>query len=445
MADDLGYSDIGCYGGVASTPNIDALSESGIRFSNFYAAAPNCSPSRAALLTGRNPSRVGMYSYRPGWGEHPMHLRSEEITIAELLKGVGYKTAHFGKWHLGCLPQNGNLNQPQPEEQGFDYSLATENNAIPSHFNPVNFVRNGKKVGKIEGYSCQIVVGEAIKWLKNYSLKEEPFFMNVWFHEVHTKVASPPELVEKFGGYSRRDAEYFANIENMDSAVGKILDELKDRDLLDNTLLIFTSDNGPYRNGSQGEFRGLKGEVYEGGIHVPGIVYWPAKIKKGRKTDMIAGLIDIFPTICDICNIPLPEGRKFDGESIKKLINGEEMERSKPMLWYFYRSNPEIAMRMGDYILMAYSSDTVPRTHYLSDKDMDYIKATEFDKFEMYNFKDDVGQQYNISDEEPEILEDLKSKLNSAFENIISESPYWEGLPGYDLNKAKRKDKYRRK
>lgn len=144
IADDMGYGDLDCYGGISNTPNLNKLAKNGILFTDFYAAASNCSPSRVGLLTGRSPARVGMYNYRPP--NHPMHLRDGEVTIAEVLKDQGYQTSHIGKWHLGCLPQDPTLNHPQPHEQGFDYSLGTENNAQPSHLNPVNFVRNGKKL-----------------------------------------------------------------------------------------------------------------------------------------------------------------------------------------------------------------------------------------------------------------------------------------------------------
>ena len=149
LADDMGYTDLACYGGEANSPHLDNLADNGIKFTHFYAPAPNCSPSRTGLLTGRMPSRVGMYNYRKDG--HSMHLPDAELTIAELLKEKGYQTAHFGKWHLSCLPQDPGLNQPQPSDQGFDYSLGTENNAEPSHLNPTNFVLNGKRVGETEG------------------------------------------------------------------------------------------------------------------------------------------------------------------------------------------------------------------------------------------------------------------------------------------------------
>jgi arylsulfatase A len=173
IADDMGYSDLASYGGPSGTPHLDKLSASGIRFTDFYAAAPNCSPSRTGLMTGRSPAIVGMYNYRPP--NHPMHLREEEVTIAEVLLEQNYQTAHIGKWHLGCLPQDSLLNHPQPMDQGFHYSFGTENNAQPSHLNPVNFVRNGEELPEQKGYSCQILTDEVINWLENHKGTDQPF------------------------------------------------------------------------------------------------------------------------------------------------------------------------------------------------------------------------------------------------------------------------------
>lgn len=187
MADDLGYSDLSCFGSKETqTPVLDSLAKAGIRFTDFYAGAPLCSPSRAAMLTGRFPTRVGMYSYVPL--NSPMHLKTSEITSAKLLQQSGYDTAHMGKWHLGNDLQIGQI--PTPKDHGFSYWFATENNALPTHHNPVNFVRNGKEVGKIDGYSCQIVADEAIGWLNEKRNANKPFFLNIWFHEPHRKVAA---------------------------------------------------------------------------------------------------------------------------------------------------------------------------------------------------------------------------------------------------------------
>ena len=185
LADDMGCGDFQMLGSITETPNLNRLAKEGIFFSNFYAAGPNCSLSRTGLMTEKSPAKVGMYSYRPP--EHPLRLPNQEVTLAELLKTKGCQTAHIGKWHLGELTQNPKFNHPQPRDQGFDYSLGTENNAEPSRHNPNNFIRNGEVLGIVQGYSCQIIAQESVEWLNQKS--DDPFFLYVAFHEPHAKVA----------------------------------------------------------------------------------------------------------------------------------------------------------------------------------------------------------------------------------------------------------------
>lgn len=443
LADDLGSTDLACFGGKAKSPNLDNLAQNGIKFTQFYAPAPNCSPSRTGLLTGRMPSRVGMYSYRkPG---HTMHLPDPEITIAELLKEEGYQTAHFGKWHLSCLPQNPDLNQAQPIDQGFEYSLGTENNAQPSHLNPVNFVRNGVPVPETDGYSCQLVANEVKSWFQKFYKNNKPFFLYVAFHEVHTKIASPPEMMAHYPNKTKKEAEYLANVENMDDATGKILKELENRNLLENTIVLFASDNGPYKAGSAGNLRGLKGEVYDGGIRVPGILYWPEKIKEGSVNNTPASLVDVLPTLANICNFELPADRKIDGTNLTPLFTGQAINRETPLMWFFYRSYPEISMRMDDYVLIGNALDSVPRTHPTSNLDMDFIKQIELKKFELYNIMEDPSQQNNLADSKPELLNKMKPEMLKLLNEIKTEGPYWEGLFEYESLPSKFKKGYIRK
>ena len=249
LCDDLGYGDLGSYGHpVIKTPNIDKLAETGIKMTHFYSAAPVCSPSRVGLLTGRSPNRAGLYDFIPGPREskdlrHLVHLQKGEETIPARLKTVGYQTALVGKWHSSSLFNN--PAQPQPDYFGFDHWFATHNNASPSHENPKNFVRNGEKVGPTEGFSCQLVVDEAISWLETTE-KEKPFYLQVTFHEPHEPIASPKEMVDEYFQYANGEpeAQFFANVANVDKAVGRLLKYL-DKNGKDNTLVIFTSDNGP--------------------------------------------------------------------------------------------------------------------------------------------------------------------------------------------------------
>ena len=226
LCDDLGYGDLSCFGHPhIRTPNLDRLAKEGVRFTDCYSAAPVCSPSRVGLLTGRNPNRAGIYDWIPRG--HAMHLAADQRTIANLLRDAGYDTGLFGKWHCNGLFNN--PQQPQPNDHGFDHWYATQNNAAPSHQNPTNFVRNGVNVGPQVGFSCQLVAQEASQWISNRSDPSKPFFGLVCFHEPHEPVASPPETVKRYTGVASNadQAQYFANVENMDSAVGDLMKTLQ--------------------------------------------------------------------------------------------------------------------------------------------------------------------------------------------------------------------------
>ena len=423
LADDLGFGDVNFIGGATETPNLNRLAEEGLFFNSFYSAGPNCSPSRAGLLTGKTPEKVGIYSYRPS--HHPMHLPDQEITLAELLKTKGYQTAHFGKWHLGALARDPQLNHPQPSQQGFDYSFGTESNAVPSHHNPKNFVRNGNALGVIDGYACQIVANEGIDWL-NQRNQKAPFFMYFAFHEPHAVVASPQELVDKYQDQPEKDAKYLANIDHLDMAIGRILNYLEQNDLIDNTIIMFSSDNGSYRVASNGGLRAGKSSLYEGGIHVPGIIRWPEITTEKKVIETSAGLVDIVPTVCDLLQIDPP--KNLDGTSILPLLKGEPFERSKPLYWFFYRTVPEIALRVGNHMVFGLDNDTVHRTHQYALKDAEYISSMTLKDYELYNLKDDFSQQKDIFKNHPE-KDTLKALIDNQLIEIQSNLYPWKELP----------------
>ena len=272
LADDLGYGDLGCYGHpIIQTPNLDAFAKQGTRLTQCYAACAVCSPSRSAILTGRTPYRNGVFTWIPEGRE--IHLRTSEIALPKLLKESGYATCHVGKWHL-----NGHFNkptQPQPNDHGYDWWLATQNNAAPSHENPSNFVRNGQPVGKLEGYSSGLIVDEATTWLKQHRDKSKPFLLSVWTHEPHYPIKSAPEFKAKYPDLTDDvQREHHANVTQLDHAFGKLMRTLDELKLADNTVVFFTSDNGPEGDGikspgrgSTGGLRGRKRAVYEGPRH----------------------------------------------------------------------------------------------------------------------------------------------------------------------------------
>lgn len=445
LCDDLGYGDLGCFGHPAiRTPHLDRMAREGVRLTACYSAAPVCSSSRAGLMTGRMPSRSGVYDWIPAG--HPMHLRTSEVTIASLLKQGGYDTCHSGKWHL-----NGEFNkssQPQPGDHGFDHWYSTQNNAAPSHENPRNFVRNGEEVGPQEGFSCQLVVDEAIDWLDRRDAAEKPFFMFVCFHEPHEPVASPADLVKTYldeeGPKARNEdeAQYFANVTNVDLAVGRLLDTLKDRGIDEKTLVVFTSDNGPetldrYAKanrsyGSPGPLRGMKLWLYEAGLRVPGIVRWPGVIEAGQESDVPVCSVDLLPTVCELAGVDAPKDRTLDGTSLVPMLAGKSFERTKPLVWdyFFALDGPKAAMRIDDHVLVGKrtSPDKVPNATggNVNPASMKAIKAEEIGKFELYNLRSDLSQEHDLATQEADFVRKYSPLLVERHREVRDEGPAWK-------------------
>jgi arylsulfatase A len=440
LADDLGYNDLSCYRNsnfeghyksapTSQTPNIDKLAEQGMRFTDFYAGASVCSPSRAALITGRNATRVGIYNWIPE--NNPMHLRAEEFTIAELLKKENYHTGHFGKWHLTSK----GMDQPLPNDQGFDHSFFTYNNAHPSHENPDNFYRNGQPVGHLEGYSAGLVADEAIKWLETKKNDVSPFYINVWFNEPHAKEAAP----EKFTSRHSYNKEYYGCIENMDHAVGKLMNYLEANRLINNTLIIFTSDNGSQVVQSNDPLRGEKCFNYEGGVRVPFIIRWDKKMPQGKVSSFPGSFTDIFPSIAALLKTPLPSGTKYDGMDISPVFLGEKtaIDRKEPIFFYRYFHDPICMLREGDWCLLGYD-ELIPKAidlnqralgkikpwHFMPNH-MEYLKSLIPKYFELYNVKEDREQDFDLSSEYPEIVAEMKRKMMELREEMIDDGGDW--------------------
>ena len=438
VCDDLGYGDLSCYGHPhIKTPHLDGLAAEGIRWTDFYATAPVCSSSRAGLLTGRIPNRTGVYDWIPPG--HVAHLPRTEVTVATLLRDAGYDTAHSGKWHL-----NGKFNsevQPQPGDHGFDHWFSTQNNASPSHAQPRNFVRNGEPVGQLEGFSCQEVVHEAIRWLDDRSGSDAPFFLNLWFHEPHEPVASPQSMVEGYAEVTESvdQAQYFANVQNMDAAVGRLLEALSARNLSEDTLVLFTSDNGPetlrrYRGaersyGSPGPLRGMKLHIYDGGIRVAGILRWPGKVASGSVSSTPVGAVDVFPTFLELAGVAIPTDRTLDGTSwANSLRRRAAITREKPLFWNYYRAlgAPKVAMRDGDWKIVAHwDGPERPLGGNVNPDSMALIKGAELTRMELYNMSDDIGEARDLSSENPEKLREMETRLRSLYADVRAEGPVW--------------------
>lgn len=434
LCDDLGYGDLACFGHpTIKTPNLDALASQGMRLTACYSAAPVCSPSRAGLLTGRNPNRFGVYDWIPA--RHPMHMGRGEVTIARLLQQAGYATGHFGKWH--CNGQFNSPTQPQPSDHGFDYWFSTQNNAGPSHLNPANFVRNGQPVGPTEGYSCQVVTDETIRWLRTGRPSDKPFFAFVCFHETHEPVASPPELVARYPqAENPNQAIYFANVTNVDLAVGRLLAALDELGEADRTFVLFTSDNGPetlerypsgvHCYGSPGPLRGMKLHIYEGGIRVPGIIRWPGHTRPGQVIDEPVCNLDPLPTFCAIARIEVPRDRPIDGASILPLFDGRPVERSTPLFWFYCLAlgKPKAAIREGDWKLVAHWDVTESLTG-VTPETVRAIKRARLTDFELYNLREDIGEQRDLAADQPQRVRAMAGRLRSLFGQVQTECPVW--------------------
>ncbi len=423
LADDLGWRDVGCYDGPVKTPAIDGLAAKGTRFTHFYSGCAVCSPSRATLLTGRHHIRTGVYSWIHDASQHS-HLLEREVTLAEVLKEAGYATAHVGKWHLG-LP-TGDRKKPTPDKHGFDYWFATWNNAAPSHRNPNNFIRNGKPVGKMEGYACQLVVDEAIGWLSKRSDKEQPFFLNVWFHEPHAPIAGPDEIVKGYGKIKDKAAIYSGTIDNTDRAIGRLLKKLAELDASEKTLVIYASDNGSYREDRTGGLRGRKGMNWDGGIRVPGIFCWPGRIRNEAESGEPAGLVDVLPTVCGLLGLEKPNDVHLDGSDLTPVLTGKgEFKRHQPLFWHLQKSRPIVALRDGDFSLVADPDYELSKNNMFKEAWIPTIKKGGYTNFQLFNLKADPNQTTNLASQHPEKLDSLKKQLLKINASIMADGEDW--------------------
>ncbi|MCL4206535.1 MAG: sulfatase-like hydrolase/transferase [Pirellulaceae bacterium] len=425
LADDLGWKDIGCYGGPVKTPALDGLAAQGMRFTDFYSGCAVCSPSRATLLTGRQHIRTGVYSWIAD-GSQNSHLLEREVTLAEVLKQAGYATAHVGKWHLG-LPTAGRP-KPTPDQHGFDHWFATVNNAAPSHRNPNNFIRNGEPVGQIEGYSCQIVVDEAIAWLDQRREVKQPFYLNVWFHEPHAPIAAPDDLVAGYGAPGDQAAVYSGTIENTDRAIGRLLAKLRTISPAEETLIVYASDNGSYRRDRVGHLRGQKGVNWEGGIRVPGIFAWPGAIPAGRVEPTPAGLVDVLPTVCGLLGIAPPAGVHLDGSDLSPLLRPRadvEFVRHQPLFWHLQKSRPIVALRDGRWSLTADPDYELSTDNLFREAWIPVIKSGGYRNWQLFDLEADPGQTTDLAEAHPEVLARLKARLLEINASVMADGTDW--------------------
>jgi arylsulfatase A len=365
-------------------------------------------------------------------------MKKDAVTIPKLLKQVGYETCLSGKWH--CNAMFNSVKQAQPGDVGFDHWFATQNNASPTHKNPVNYVRNGEEVGPLKGFSCQLATNEAIDWMKGRGAPgtdEAPFFLFLAFHEPHEPVASPDELVAGYQELAKNEdeAQYFANVENVDLAVGRILKTLKDTGKDDNTVIFFTSDNGPetlnrYRNanrsyGSPAPLRGMKLWTTDAGFRVCGIARWPGILESGRVVDAPVSALDLLPTFCELGGASVPAN--IDGISLKD-SGGIPLHRSKPLVWCYYNAINEqrVAMRHKDWKVIArLDGGNLKKYSNVYPGNAEDISNAKLTDIEIYQISKDIGESENLASSHPEKLKELSAKIQAEYEALLADSPIW--------------------
>jgi arylsulfatase A-like enzyme len=421
--DDLGWRDAGVLGShYYETPNVDALAAQGMLFTNAYANAPNCAPSRASLLTGLYTPRHGVYTVNSAARGQARHRRlipvvnrtdldTGFVTIAEALQRAGYVTGHVGKWHLGG---EGSL----PTDHGFDWTVAGDSlGHPPSYFFPyANANRQLPHLGASghEGeYLTDRLTSEAIDFIRANS--ERPFFLYLSHYAVHTPIRAKADLIdyyrEKSGVDGHEDPTYAAMIHSVDESVGRILDVLDELGLTDNSVVIFHSDNGGYGPiTSMAPLRGSKGMLYEGGIRVPLMIRWPSRVSPDSRSDIPVIGTDLYPTLCEIAGIKDVTRVAPDGVSLVPVLLQPDYLPARTLYWHFpayletyrgmtgpWRTTPASAVRVGNYKLITFFEDR---------------------RVELYDLAADIGERHDLSAEMPAKVAELRTELESWWDQV---------------------------
>ncbi|TKG96118.1 N-acetylgalactosamine 6-sulfate sulfatase (GALNS) [Puteibacter caeruleilacunae] len=414
FADDWGFGDLGCYGHKeVNTPYLDKLASEGTRYSQFHVTSGVCSPSRSSVLTGHFPARHRVHGHfagnevnerrgMPNWLDENL-----PVYLPRLMQEGGYVTAHFGKWHLGGggLP-HGDLSAPEPKVYGYDETRVWNGNG-PTW--------KGDQLWPTTRYmdddttwvqsSSRIAVNATIDFIKRNKGKK-PMYINLWLKDPHTPLWPSDEQRAPYVGMEPNKETYYAVLTDADYHVGRLMSALKEMGLDDNTLVIFSSDNGPAHVppalyvGSTGGLKGRKVDIFQGGVNVPFIVRWPGHVAAGKvENQSVMSAVDLLPTFCELAGKKLPAGYKPDGESFVSIFENIPFKRTKPLFWEWrfpvvndnpYQANrwPIMAVRQGDWKLLA---------------------NKERDRIELYNISEDVFENHNLASENPDIVETLIS------------------------------------
>lgn len=416
LADDLGWTDLGCFGSdLHETPHLDRLARGGMKFTQNYSACTVCSPTRAALLTGKYPARLHITDWIPGqMPDNPKllvpnwtkYLPPSENTLAEVFRSAGYRTATIGKWHLGT-------DEYYPEKHGFELNIAgTDKAQPPAYFAPWNIPTLPE--GQVGEYLTDRLAEEAVKYIE--TVQDQPFFLYLPHFAVHTPIQGPAELVRKYKdklrpGLRHTNPEYAAMVESLDAAAGRVLAKLEELEIEDRTIVIFTSDNGGrVPTTSNMPLRFGKASAYEGGVRVPLIVHWPGVIQPGSTSDVPVITMDLFPTLLEMAGIHDAATGPLDGVSLVPLLRARGSIERDTLFWHYPHHQhyqlggamPYGAIRAGDYKLIEFFNDM---------------------HVELYNVREDIGEQHDLAAAQPERVEELRSRLHAWRKQVDAQMP----------------------
>lgn len=428
LADDLGYGDLGCQGHPRiKTPSLDRLAERGVRLTQYYVTSPVCTPTRASFMTGRHPQRFDIHHADLPERTPRYPLPDSAVTLSEMLQQVGYRTEHFGKWHLGEPPE-----APMPRGQGFDYFFGGMGGRPSSSWikharsdNP-QFIENENPAQTIEGHVTDITTDRVLERLTLAAEADQPFYFNVWYnapHEPLTPKVDEKPLYEAEADLDEREKIYYATVSNMDKNIGRILDRLRELGIERETFVFFTSDNGPethaskHSAGSARPLRGIKTQLWEGGIRVPAITSLPGVLPEGRVCDAVGSALDFFPTVCSLARVEgwrdLP---RDEGIDFLPHLTGQFDPVERTLFFEFHggqRKGPTPANEVGG---PEPSGQVVMRK---GDWKIHLTPGAEMRR--LYNLREDVAETTDLSESHPALFAQLEAEAWAWYSNLPRE------------------------